>query len=285
VSNGKVIRMSRLFADDRKAMILPVDHGINLGRVEGLEQPWSLLGQAATLGCDGVLMTLGVAERSGELFRLSSSPVRILGLDSMQVSEINKVTMCANVATPADAIREACDIVKILMPWDENYEQRIRITEHVASVVAAAGPFELPVMVEPVVTYTRDYSQVQDAEIDGARVAMELGADIIKMRFHGDDGLLRRVCDELKTPVVILGGAFSLSTIQVLESVARSLDAGAAGIAIGRNVWQRPERTRDVLLEVLVELVHGEITLSEAIKRVKKQCAEEAIQEAHRGNE
>lgn len=277
--------MSRLFADDRKAMILPVDHGINLGRVEGLEQPWSLLGQAATLGCDGVLMTLGVAERSGELFRLSSSPVRILGLDSMQVSEINKVTMCANVATPADAIREACDIVKILMPWDENYEQRIRITEHVASVVAAAGPFELPVMVEPVVTYTRDYSQVQDAEIDGARVAMELGADIIKMRFHGDDGLLRRVCDELKTPVVILGGAFSLSTIQVLESVARSLDAGAAGIAIGRNVWQRPERTRDVLLEVLVELVHGEITLSEAIKRVKKQCAEEAIQEAHRGNE
>lgn len=285
MSNGKVIRMSRLFADDRKAMILPVDHGINLGRVEGLEQPWSLLGQAATLGCDGVLMTLGVAERSGELFRLSSSPVRILGLDSMQVSEINKVTMCANVATPADAIREACDIVKILMPWDENYEQRIRITEHVASVVAAAGPFELPVMVEPVVTYTRDYSQVQDAEIDGARVAMELGADIIKMRFHGDDGLLRRVCDELKTPVVILGGAFSLSTIQVLESVARSLDAGAAGIAIGRNVWQRPERTRDVLLEVLVELVHGEITLSEAIKRVKKQCAEEAIQEAHRGNE
>src|SRR5579875_3418177 len=53
MSAGLTYRLGRIFGHDGRAMILPVDHGLMLGRIPGLEQPKALVEAAAGAGCDG----------------------------------------------------------------------------------------------------------------------------------------------------------------------------------------------------------------------------------------
>ena len=57
---GKTYRMGRIFGADGRTLVLPVDHGLTLGRVEGLEDPVGRLDDLLDLPCDGLLMTPGL---------------------------------------------------------------------------------------------------------------------------------------------------------------------------------------------------------------------------------
>lgn len=74
-----------------------------------------------------------------------------------------------------------------------------------------------------------------------ARVGLELGADIVKVRYTGDPVSFRWVVQSAgKTKVVMMGGEKQTEE-DFLERVRIALDAGAIGVAVGRNVWQAKE--------------------------------------------
>lgn len=270
MSEGKQIRLGRIFGESGKAMVLPVDHGLNLGRVAGLEEPWSLIKEAATVGCDGVLLSLGVAKGSASDFAMRGAPARLVAVDALQKGEEDERGSSSLVAAVAQASRLACDAVKVLMPWDVPAPERAATVARIGRVIEAADKFDVPVMVEPVAMYRpRDRVGVE-LEIDGARTAMELGADIVKMAYPGDRRLMTSVCQELRLPVVILGGPAGTTPGQLIEIVDDALSAGASGIVIGRNVWQRPDALRRRLLRSLVAVVHGEALASSVRKEFEE---------------
>jgi class I fructose-bisphosphate aldolase len=53
----------------------------------------------------------------------------------------------------------------------------------------------------------------------------------------------------------------------LLRTVAGALEAGAAGTAIGRRVWQSLQPRR--LLELFGQLMHGQISLEQALAAVE----------------
>src|SRR5947207_4736209 len=57
---GKIYRLGRIFGVDARTLILPVDHGVVLGRVQGLEDPVGRLDDLLELPCDGLLMAPGL---------------------------------------------------------------------------------------------------------------------------------------------------------------------------------------------------------------------------------
>jgi len=67
-------------------------------------------------------------------------------------------------------------------------------------------------------------------------------------------------------PVVVLGGEKLADERSLLEAVAGALEAGAAGVAIGRNIWQH--RDPAGMTRALVALVHGGATVDEAWKEI-----------------
>ena len=87
-----------------------------------------------------------------------------------------------------------------------------------------------------------------------ARVGAELGADLIKIRFSGTAETYRAVTAACYRPVVILGGS-KQTPEQLLAQVREALAAGAAGVAVGRNLWQHPDPA--AMTRALVEVVHG----------------------------
>jgi DhnA family fructose-bisphosphate aldolase class Ia len=70
------------------------------------------------------------------------------------------------------------------------------------------------------------------------RIAAELGADVIKTEYTGDPESMHRVMKSCPIPILVLGGSRTGSDVQILNAVASIMQAGAAGVFFGRNVFQ-----------------------------------------------
>lgn len=86
----------------------------------------------------------------------------------------------------------------------------------------------------------------------GARIALELGADMAKIKYPGEDHVDDVVQLAGDMPLVLSGGA-KVGPEEFLEVVDTVMDTGFVGIAVGRNVWQRddPETYLDALGKVI----------------------------------
>ena len=54
--------VTRVLPADRPALIIPMDHGLTMGNLPGLENPAALLEQLITAGVDGTLMSPGTGQ-------------------------------------------------------------------------------------------------------------------------------------------------------------------------------------------------------------------------------
>jgi fructose-bisphosphate aldolase, class I len=263
MSAGLTYRMGRIFGRDGRAMILPVDHGLMLGRVRGLEDSRELVQTAADLGCDGLLMSLGLARATAGAFAGRGAPARLLTLDALYADDADPGT-----GTTLVPVRRAAalgvDAVKLLMAWDVPSAERAATTRRIAAVVEEAARWEMPVMVEPIALRMPRGDQAVELEAHAARIAMDLGANIIKMAYPGSPSAMRSLVAELGLPVIILGGPRTSTAEDIIRLVDEAMSAGASGIAIGRQVWQREASERLAVIRALVEVVHGRLAADQA---------------------
>jgi class I fructose-bisphosphate aldolase len=96
-----------------------------------------------------------------------------------------------------------------------------------------------------------------------ARVGDEMGADIVKVSYTGSPDSFRNVVEGCGIPVVIAGGEKMGSDQQILEMVKGAMDAGGAGVSIGRNVFQHADPTRMVM--AISGIVHEGMGVREAM--------------------
>jgi len=107
-----------------------------------------------------------------------------------------------------------------------------------------------------------------------ARVATEVGADVVKInfplvspspgspkpydtqKFSPEEGVARVVASAGKTLVLISGGEKEPDN-ELLEKARRSFAAGATGLIFGRNTWQRPYDEALKLMRELREIALG----------------------------
>ncbi len=252
-------RMNRLFHEDRAALIVPVDHGVVWGRVTALEAPVDVIRSYMQEDVTGFMVTTGIVRATEALLARQPQFARVLAIDAFWSTKTPDKGTGAIVAQLEDAVRLGVDCVKLLLPWNVSDEEKIRYCERVGRVISEAVKWEMPVMVEPVLLAAPRSPEVVKAEIEVARIAFDLGADIIKITFPGAEETARLV-DELRIPIVIAGGALdgdSRSTLTDSEEVIR---AGAQGLVIGRKVWQRPEAEAKETIRELARLTRQHYT-------------------------
>jgi class I fructose-bisphosphate aldolase len=72
-----------------------------------------------------------------------------------------------------------------------------------------------------------------------SRLALELGADAVKIKYTGDIASFKWVVKNAgKLKVFVVGGARTDMPLQLMDTAHEILEAGAVGFAIGRNIWQ-----------------------------------------------
>jgi len=98
-----------------------------------------------------------------------------------------------------------------------------------------------------------------------SRMALEFGADILKIPYTGDETEFKELVNNLKVPIFVLGGPKMNNIEGVLKVAKESIEAGAKGIVFGRNVWQNPKM--ESLILGLKEIVHKNSDVEEVIKK------------------
>ncbi|RLG18586.1 fructose-bisphosphate aldolase [Candidatus Micrarchaeota archaeon] len=89
-----------------------------------------------------------------------------------------------------------------------------------------------------------------------ARVALELGADVTKVNYTGSSESFKTVVRAAQKTKVISSGGSKLSDEQFIEKAKEVMNAGAAGFAVGRNVWQNENPLK--ISEQLRKVIFGE---------------------------
>jgi DhnA family fructose-bisphosphate aldolase class Ia len=87
-----------------------------------------------------------------------------------------------------------------------------------------------------------------------ARLAAELGADLVKTKWPGADAV-HDVLEGCPVPVLFAGGARDESREVALGEAREMIESGAAGLVWGRKIYQDPDPAET--LEQLLEVVHG----------------------------
>jgi class I fructose-bisphosphate aldolase len=249
-------RMQRVLPTDRAAIIVPIDHGLIFGRIKGLEAPAKVMRRLADSSVSGFMMSPGLVKRTQAEFGSIGALSRVMAIDIFWPLLDAANGTGALISTVEDAVSLGVDCVKLLMPWNTTDAEKVQLCARIGSVVSAAAHAQIPVMVEPVMLGAPRTPQVIEQEFEVARIAFELGADIIKIAFPGAEKTAALVA-ELDVPIVVAGGPLDGGPEDLLAQVRDVVSAGAAGLIVGRNVWQREQSDADRIMQEMAHIAHA----------------------------
>ena len=245
-------RLNRIFSSDGRAVILPVDHGIALGEIAGLRDPLKVLRQFLQLPIDGVLLTQGLYRSTNPSLWGRGGPARILTVDSFFSDENSLVHDV--LFDPMTALTGGFDAIKMIMMWDQPAHTQAAIVKHISKTIVKAHKLNVPVMVEPILN--NGYGASDPLLNNAVRIAFEIGADILKVPYPDSLDTLNHWTMSYPVPFLILGGHAITSPDAIVKMVKEALQAGAAGVTMGRNIWNRPEPQGFQLMKTIITLVH-----------------------------
>jgi predicted phospho-2-dehydro-3-deoxyheptonate aldolase len=248
---GKNLRLGRILdRRTRRAVIIPMDHGVSAGPIAGVADIHRTIGLVADGGGTAVVVHKGVVQS------LPPGPFPSVGL----IVHLSAATgLCrtpdakALVCTVEEALRLGADAVSVHVNFGAETEH-----EMLRDLGAVSGECErwgVPLLV---MAYPRGPGIKSQFDVEvvktAARAAAELGADLVKTNYTGSAESFREVVRGCPVPVVIAGGPKMGSDLEVLRMVKDSIDAGGSGVSIGRNVFQHADvagMTRAVAAVVL----------------------------------
>jgi fructose-bisphosphate aldolase / 2-amino-3,7-dideoxy-D-threo-hept-6-ulosonate synthase len=232
---GKSVRMERIMdRNSGNAVIVPLDHGISMGPIKGLIDVKSTIDAISEGGATAVVEHKGVVPYGHRTF----------GKDIGLIVHLSASTSLANdpdakvlVTTVEEAIKLGADAVSIHV--NVGSETDAQMMEDMGSMSRKCNEWGMPLLV---MIYPRGPKIKDPFDVDlvkqCARVAAEVGADMVKTNYTGDIDTFKEVVQGALAPVVIAGGPKVDSDRQLLQMVKDSLAAGGRGVSIGRNIFQ-----------------------------------------------
>jgi len=260
---GKVIRIERIInRDSKNTVIVPMDHGVSLGPIEGLKDLAKTVNAVAEGGANAVVLHKGVVgyghrgygKDIGLIIHLSAST-------SLAPDPNEKVLVC----TVEEAIKLGADAVSVHVNIGSKTESSQLKTLGEISRIAAEWGMPLLAMMYP---RGEGINQFDEKAVSlAARVGAELGADIVKTNFTGDVQSFKRVVEGCPVPVVVAGGPKMSNEEEILKMVRMAMDAGARGVAIGRNIFQAENPTK--MTRAISMIVHNNAEVKEALEYLR----------------
>jgi len=255
----KSLRWKRIFkGDPSKTVIVPMDHGVTSGPIEGLTDMGKAIRQVQDKA-DAIVVHKGVVKSLGEVFNGNSALiVHLSGTHSFSPLPNSKVL----VGSVEEALKLGADGVSIHINLGDEMDREM--LRDFGLVAKEANRWNLPLlaMIYPRGKTVRDPLD-PDLIAHGARLGAELGADVVKVPYTGSPESFEKVVRGCFVPVVIAGGPKTESLEEFLQMVKGAMEAGASGVSIGRNVFQHPDPPR--VLEAPRAIVHQGASLKEAL--------------------
>jgi len=261
LSLGKSIRIERLF--DRKSkrtIIVPMDHGLTVGTIKGLENLAGMVDNIALGGANAVLMHSGMVGAGHRQYGKDIGLIiHLSGATNLSPDPNRKVLVCS----VERALKMGADGVSIHINIGADEEPEMLQDAH--SVVESSREWGLPLiaMMYPRGKKIKDENAPEVVNI-AVRAGAELGADIVKTNYTGDIDSFKYIVKSVHVPVIIAGGPKTDTIQDLFQLVYDSIQAGGKGVAFGRNVFQAEDPIK--IVKALSKIVHHNYTVGEVLK-------------------
>ena len=262
---GKKIRLERIIdRNSRRTVIIPMDHGVTVGPIEGLADMRDAVSKVVAGGANAILMHKGIV-RAGH--RGTGRDVGLIIHLSAGTSMSPDPNAKELVCTVEEAIKLGADAVSVHINLGaETDNEMLRQLGYISERCLV---WQMPLVA---MMYTRGPKIKDEYNVDNvkhaARVGAELGADIVKVVYTGSVESFAEVVNGCTVPVVIAGGPKMDSDEDIFKMVEDALKAGAEGISIGRNAFQHKNPTK--MVQALSKMVHSGASIEEAIATLKE---------------
>src|SRR3989339_453258 len=245
---------TKIIEKNGKVMFLAYDQGFEHGPVDFNERnvdPSYIMKIARSGYFTGVVFQEGVADKYYE--RESGVPlvVKLNGKTSFQKEEPLSLQLC----TVERAVElGAVGVGYTIYVGSEHEEQmmaefaRIEDEAHAKDLIVVAWMY-------PRGKKVAGKEKDKDVVAYGARLGMELNADLVEVPYTGDRDSFEWVVKSGGKTGVLMSGGDKTDWLSLESEVRSVMDAGARGIAVGRNVWQ--DDNPDEVARKLAEIVYG----------------------------
>ena len=264
--SGKDIRLERIInRNTGKAVIVPMDHGVSVGPIQGVTDMREAMSQVADGGANAVVTHKGIVSTGHRKSGPDMGLIVHLSASTSLSPEPNAKTLVCPVE---EAIRVGADAVSVHVNIGNGHERFMLADMGRIAQSAAEWGMPLLAMIYPRGEKIHDEFDVEAVK-HAARLGAELGADVVKVSYTGSPESFRKVVEGCHIPVIIAGGPKMESDRAILEMVKGAMEAGASGTSIGRNVFQHKNPTR--IVRALCMLVHENAGVDEALKSLENE--------------
>lgn len=250
---GLANRLSRILKPaDGRTVMLAVDHGYFLGPTHRLEDP------AATVRpllpyADAIMLTRGVLRNCIDPGAGVPVVLRVSGGSTVVGEDLANETITTGIR---DAVRLNVSAVALSIFVGTRHEHQT--LANLSRLIDEAVEFGVPVLA---VTAVGKELEKRDARYLAlcCRVAAELGSHFVKT-YYCDD--FEKVVEGCPIPIVIAGGPKLETELDALRMARRAIEQGAAGVDMGRNIWQSDDPVP--MIRAVRAVVHENATPEQA---------------------
>mgnify|MGYP001071336467 CR=1 FL=1 len=247
---GMKNRLSRIFKNDNKTVMLAVDHGYFLGPTERLENARKTVTPLLPYA-DSIMLTRGILRNCVDPSTDIPIVLRVSGGASIISKDLSNEDIVNNIE---DAIRINASALALSIFVGAEYEHQTLV--NLGRLVDEGERYGIPILAVTAV----GREMIRDARYLSlaCRIAAELGAHMIKTYYCKD---FHKVIEASPVPVIIAGGK-KIPERDALELTYNAINEGAAGVDMGRNIWQSDYPV--AMIKAVRKIVHENASVEEA---------------------
>ncbi len=246
-------RLARIIKPyDKRGVMLAVDHGYFLGPTERLEEPRKTIAPLLP-HADSLMLTRGVLRTSIDASYPIPVVLRVSGGSSIIGKDLSNEKITTSVK---DAIRLNVSALAMSIFVGAPYEHESLVS--LGNLVNEGEEYGIPILA---VTAVGKELEKRDARYLSlaCRIAAEFGAHLVKTYYCENFEKVVRSCP---VPVIIAGGPKLATELDALKLTYDAIQAGAAGVDMGRNIWQSDHPV--AMIKAVKAIVHQRATVKEA---------------------
>lgn len=255
-------RLSRIIMPDTgRSVMLAVDHGYFLGPTTRLEVPRQTIMPLAPYA-DAIMLTRGVLRSSIDPTIHNSIVLRVSGGTSIVGEDLSNEGIITSVE---DALRLNASGVALSIFVGSRHERQTLLA--LSQLVDEGERYGMPVLAVTAVGKELGKKDARYLAL-ACRIAAEIGAHMVKTYYC--EGF-EKVVEGCPVPIVVAGGT-KIPEKDALELTYNAVKAGAAGVDMGRNIWQSDNPIP--MIKAVRKIVHENATAKEAYELYKKLAKE-----------
>ena len=268
---GKGMRLKRVVDPDGVSVICALDHGMTSPIfLEPLADIATRTQEAVAGGANVIMMSKGMIRVAQESFGPTTSLALLLSASAGPGGDRPEIVQIADVE---EALVLGADAVVLFTALGGETEAgMVDILSGVGRECAALG---MPFIAEA--EFPTTYATVEELQQQygfeylrrNVRLCAELGADIVKTNWPGDQDLFGRCVEAANGIPVVLAGGSRLEDDELLRRMESAMSVGAIGCSVGRNIFMH--RSPEAITRALSRVIREKWTASEAMDALQHE--------------